>query len=115
MTFAVEGVRAPCLIPAAEAFSANVVRTAAFAVMPAQISGFLLAEAEGDTKTEEDVLDSVTLGITYIETLSVSRPMEASLDALLSTVVLESWTALSVLPPICELLPLTLLRYYAKG
>src|SRR5436305_14419499 len=90
MNFAVQGVRSKHLLPAASAFSANISRTANFVVMPAQISGFLLAE-------ENDHVDSLTLGIGYVESMAQSHPMEQSLDATLSTVVLESWTAFECL------------------
>jgi hypothetical protein len=90
MNFAVEGVRSKHLLPAARAFSANISRTANFVMMPAQISGFLLAK-------ENDPVDSLTLGIGYVESMAHSHPMEQSLDAMLSTVVLESWTAFECL------------------
>jgi hypothetical protein len=94
MSLRIEPPHSPCLRSAAEAFYANVIRTASFAIMPAEISGFLISDA---TKHETETLNSAEFGIAYIDTLSASEPMQASLDALLSTVVLESWTAFECL------------------
>jgi hypothetical protein len=83
--------KSKCLSPVVEAFAANIIRTAHFVITPAQISGFLIAE---DTKGD---VDSLTLGIRYIETMLESRAMQWSVDAVFSAVVLESWTAFECL------------------
>lgn len=134
---AFETVRSPCLKACANAFFANMLRTTAFAMMPAEIAFQVRRDtlfmsnakfrAAGQTESTLDSLidDNLTaevfsematqmqqfvslgrieanrirgeLGLTFIEVLArTNAGMADSMDAMLSSVVADSWTAFEV-------------------
>lgn len=97
-------IKSPCLKPVAEAFHANMMRTAIFALMPADITwlrirdmvlqsnAHFLATGEG-VRRFEDVLhgDAAPGEMAEFEKQARAFAAMTSLQALYTSVILESW------------------------